>query len=282
MLTLILFNKHSLLQHQHNTNKWVYITCKCNKIMLKHMSTTTGLNEEDSSLKCSSNYKHCGRNFSIKTSSHTSKETREHACWFFTPVPTPVWPTKAEENVLQQGHSGESHPKNHIETHVHRFNSHGHRTHGYGRSAYVICPDVLFQVRTRKQQSGTGTGFSPGTPVFPVSIFPPTLHTRLYLHVCLSEGKTGKRRNIQIKQTFLGISGGTEGRGIGHYSTSTLRRNLHAGRAISLPIVCCVHVLHFGHNFPQCILQALKQHKQHAMLHSTMHCDNQVFKLMTA
>jgi len=50
----------------------------------------------------------------------------------------------------------------------------------------------------------------------------------------------------------------------------------------SLPIVCCVHVLHFGHNFPECILQALKQHKEHSMLDSTLHCEIQILKVVTA
>jgi len=50
----------------------------------------------------------------------------------------------------------------------------------------------------------------------------------------------------------------------------------------SLPIVCCVHVLHFGHNFPECILQALKQYKEHSMLDSTLHCDIQILKVVTA
>jgi hypothetical protein len=93
--------------------------------------------------------------------------------------------------------------------------------------------------------------------------------------------KQAKRGYIQTQQTFLGIKGDAKGRVLDKTRTSTLRWKLYGGRAIYLPIVHGVHVLHFGHNFPECILQSLK-HKQHSMLDSTLHGDIHVYKLVTA
>jgi hypothetical protein len=42
-------------------------------------------------------------------------------------------------------------------------------------------------------RSGTGTGFSPSTSVFSVSISPPMLHTHLHLNVDLTRRMNGRR-----------------------------------------------------------------------------------------
>jgi len=145
---------------------------------------------------------HCGCDFLIKNfATHFKGKKRKHMPIFHRSVHISLRPTKAEVQVLHPGHSAESHPK---ENPVHRFNSRGHRTHGQGHNAYDICSDVFFQIRTREQESGIGTGFPPGTSVSPVSIFTSTLHTHLYLHVYLSEGQMGETWEHSDKANISG------------------------------------------------------------------------------
>jgi hypothetical protein len=57
-----------------------------------------------------------------------------------------------------------------------------------------------------------------------------------------------------------------------------MRQRRHAASAMFLPLICCVHALHLRDNFPESILQSLKQDKNNIQLH----CNIQVIKAVTA
>ena len=120
---------------------------------------------------------------------------------FHRSVQISLRPTKAEVQVLHPGHSVESHPK---EKPVHRFNSRGHHTHGQGHNAYDICSDVFFQIRTREQESGVGTGFPPGTPVSPANLSINVPYSSLPTCLLIIGTKRAKRGNIQTKPNISG------------------------------------------------------------------------------
>jgi len=138
-------------------------------------------------MKWSSTYMHCGCDFSIKTLQHAWKETREHTCCFLTTVSTFLCDQQKPKCRFFTQDTGANHtPKKNLYIGLTAVAT-AHMGKGI---AHMTCSDVFFQIRTREQESGNGTGFPPGTSVSPVSIFPSTFHTHLYLHVCLSEGQT--------------------------------------------------------------------------------------------
>jgi hypothetical protein len=104
--------------------------------------------------------------------------------------------------------------------------------------------------------SGTGTGFSPSTPVSPVSIIPPMLHT--HLHVALSRNTSGPSLgNFQKSKALWGIRGALDRRVLSRHAFEGLNkmrvvlenRDQHFTGIFSLCVTCFPYFLDYSSSF---------------------------------
>jgi hypothetical protein len=156
---------------------------------------------------------HCGRDFSIKTLQHAWKETGEHTCWFLTKVSTFLYYQQKPKCRFFTQDTGANHtPKKNLYIGLIAVAT-VHMGKGIAHMTYV---------RTFSFRSALGHRKAAFGQVFllvllsPLSVFFYQRSILIFTYMfAYQNGKRAKRGNIQTKQTFLGITGGAEGRVLG-------------------------------------------------------------------